>query len=238
MRKSVIAMLAGALLLGMVPTAQALMPYSQDFESLDQASPTALGDDHWLVFANVFGPDWSYWYGYGTYPAPNGTGAFCNVAAGEGGAGQGAQQIVVFSDYNNANHADGAHIESLVFQEQVIGSGDVGETWVFDFDAKLGDLAGVTTAAAFIKTLNPAAGWATTNYLPLDMTFTPAYWSGYSLSITIDASLVGQLLQFGFANTATLYQPSGVFYDNVHFYTSGAVATEDMSWGGVKTLFR
>jgi hypothetical protein len=231
-------MFAATLLVGMVPVAQALNPYSQDFESMDAASPTALSDDAWLIFANVFGPDWSYWYGYGVFPAPNGTGAFSGVAVGEGGAGQGAQQLVVFSDYNNAHHAAGAHIECLVFQEQVIGSGDVGETWIFTFDAKLGNLDGSTTAVAFIKTLNPAAGYATTNYIPLDMTSTPTTWTGYTLSLAIDGGLVGQLLQFGFANTATLYEGSGVFYDNVEFFTENPVPTEDMSWGGVKSLFR
>jgi hypothetical protein len=232
-------MLAVVSLIGVAPTAsQALVPYSQDFEGLAQSSPSALADNNWLVFANVFGPDWGYWYNYGTFPAPNGSGGFSGIASGEGGAGQGAQQLVVFSDYNNVNHADGAHIESLVFQEQPIGSGDVGETWVFDFEAKLGNLAGSTTAVAFIKTLNPNAGYATTNYIPVNMTTTPTSWTGYSLSITIDGSLVGQILQFGFANTATLYQGSGVFYDNLNFHVPGAVATDEMSWGSVKTLFK
>lgn len=240
MRKSVIAVLAVVSLISLAPTAsQALMPYSQDFEGLVQSSPSALADNHWLIYANVFGPDWAYWYGYGVFPAPNGTGAFCAIASGEGGAGLGAQQLSVYSDYNNSNHADGAHIESLVFQEQTIGSGDVGETWVFDFEAKLGNLAGSTTAVAFIKTLNPGGGYATTNYIPVNMTSTPTSWTGYSLSITIDGSLVGQILQFGFANTATLYEGSGVFYDNVNFHiTGGVVATEEMSWGGVKALFK
>ena len=31
----------------------------------------------------------------------------------------------------------------------------------------------------------------------------------------IDPSLVGQMLQFGFANRASSFEPSGVFYDNV-----------------------
>ena len=36
-----------------VPAVAQLAPYSQDFEGLDQMSPTALGDDGWLVFANL-----------------------------------------------------------------------------------------------------------------------------------------------------------------------------------------
>ena len=239
MRFSAKAVIMVALLVCMVPAANAaLAPYSQDFEGLSQSSPTALGDNGWLVFANVFGPDWGYWYGYGVYPAPNGTGAFSNVAVGEGGAAQGNQQMVVFSDYNNANHADGAHIEALVFQERVIDAAAVGQTWVFDFDAKRGDLAGVTTAVAFIKTLNPAAGYATTNFINLATTAIPTSWSSYSLSLVIDASLVGQLLQFGFGSTATLYQPSGVVYDNVEFHEMGVVGVEESTWGGVKSMFR
>ena len=35
------------------------------------------------------------------------------------------------------------------------------------------------------------------------------------IRLPIDAGLVGQLLQVGFSSTATLYQPSGNFYDNV-----------------------
>ena len=32
----------------------------------------------------------------------------------------------------------------------------VGETWVFAFDAKRGNIAGASTALAFIKTIDPA----------------------------------------------------------------------------------
>ena len=216
----------------------ALEPYSQDFEGLNQADTAALGNDGWLVFANVFGPDWAYWYGYGTFPAPNDGFGFCQIVAGEGNGAQGAQQLVSFSDYNNADHANGAHIEANVFQEMIVGPGDVGETWVFDFQAKMGNLELDSTALAFIKTLDPAAGWATTNYITLDMTATPATWTDYGITIVIDPSLDGQILQIGFSNMATLYQGSGVYYDNINFHIMGPVATEDMSFGNVKSLFR
>lgn len=239
MKTRVNVFLAAAILAIMVPAAAlALMPYSEDFEGLNQADSAALGNAGWLVFANVFGPDWAYWYGYGVFPAPNGTPGFCSVASGEGGAGQGLQQLVVYSDYNNTDHGVGAHIESLVFQEQAIAAGDIGETWVFDFQAKMGDLAGASTAVAFIKTLNPMAGYATTNYITVDMTGAAATWSDYSLAIFIDGSLDGQLLQIGFQNIAGSYEPSGVFYDNLSFYPSGPVAVEEASWGSVKSLFK
>ncbi len=180
------AFFAIAALLCLAPAANALAPYAQDFEGLVQSDPDALANDGWLVFGNVFGPDWSYWYGYGPFPAPNTGAAFCAIAAGEGGTEQGAQQLVVFSDYNNLNHADGAYIESNVFQEQTIVAADLNTNWDFDFEAKLGNLAGSTTALAFIKTLDPANGYMMTNFITANMTTTSTSWTGYTLSITID----------------------------------------------------
>ena len=237
--RAIVAVLT-ALLVGLFAvSAFAIEPYSQDFEGLNQADTGALGADGWLVFANVFGPGGApYLYGYGVFPAPNDGGGFSQIAVGEGGATQGNQQLNIFSDYNNVDHAVGNLIEANTFQEMVVGPGDVGEVWVFEFDAKRANLAGATTALAFIKTLDPNAGFATTNFITSDMTTIPTTWGTYQVSIVIDPSLVGQLLQIGFANSCTNYEGSGVFYDNVNFSISGPVATEDMSWGGVKSLYR
>ena len=213
----------------------ALEPYVQDFEGMSMGDASALSNDGWLVYGNVFGPDWSWWYGYGAFPAPNGTGAFSDVAT------DGSNQFLnVYSDYANLNHGDGTNaiIESNVFNEMVIGPGDVSETWVFEFDAMLGNLAGATTANAFIKTLDPNAGWATTNYITLDTTGIPTAWSTYSITLFIDASLDGQILQIGYNNYCSNYEGSGVYYDNINFSPSGPVATEEMSFGNVKSLFR
>ncbi len=208
----------------LVPTAALcdLAPYSQDLEGLDQADPSALANDGWMVFANVFGPDWSYWYGYGPYPAPNGGPGFCGIDLGQGDPEQGDQQLIVYNDYNNANHGDGSNaiIEANVFQEQIIGAADVGKTWRFEFDAKLGNLEGASMAAAFFKTLDPNAGYALTNLITVDMTTIPDTWDSYSTSIFIDASLEGQILQFGFMNWASNYEGSGIFYDNINFNRS------------------
>lgn len=220
-RLRVSTILAVSLLLCLVSTAGRadLTPYSQDFEGLVQADPAALASDGWLVYGNVFGPDWGYWYGYGPYPAPNGTPGFSSVAVGQGGPPQGDQQLVVYSDYNNGNHGDGSNaiIEANVFHEQTIGAADVGATWRFEFDARRGDIGGASMAGAFFKTINPAAGYALTNYIPISLTGIPDAWGRYSLSIFIDSSLQGQLLQFGFINWASNYQPSGMFYDNIAF---------------------
>lgn len=236
------AFLAAAVLICLIPAAAfaQLTPYAQSFGGLTQTDPGALAGDGWKVFANVFGPGGApYLYGYGTFPAPNSGPpyAFCTIAAGEGGPAQGAQQLVVFSDYNNTDHGIGNVIESNVFQEQTVGVGDVGGLWIFSFDAKHGDLAGASTALAFIKTLDPNAGWATTNFITLDMTGIPGTWGNYSLAIFIDPGLAGQVLQFGFSNTASYYEPSGTFYDNINWNADGVIPTETTSWGNVKSQF-
>jgi len=167
MRTRVTAILAVAFLC-LAPAASwaALAPYSQDFEGLTLAPQpedpfeSSLADDGWLFFGNVFSPDGSnYLYGYGPFPAPNHGEAVDAVIAGEGGPSQGDQQLSVFSDYRNGDHAFGRLIETNVFQEQVIDASDVGTTWLLKFDAKRGNIGGATTAKAWFKTLDPAAGF-------------------------------------------------------------------------------
>jgi hypothetical protein len=234
MRHPATKVIAAVALVCLLPAAGfALTPYSQNFESLVPTSLTALSADGWVVYGNVFTPLGVYIYGYGVYPAPNAGSAFCTIDAGQGGVEQGAQQLSVFSDYENTAHAGGNLIESNVFHEQTVTAGDVGNTWVFAFDGKRGNLSGLSTAKAFVKTLNPAAGYATTNFLTVDMTTAPDTWVNHSISIVINAGLVGQLLQFGFTNTATYYESSGIFYDNVdfHLYDPSDVPSEGVAMG-------
>ncbi len=225
MKFRTIALTVMVVLLGLGPVngfAQ-IIAFTEDLESLDMADPNALGDAGWVVYANVFDPAGNYLYGYGTFPAPNNPAApaFCALVAGEGGADQGAQQLSVFSDYENADHANGNTIEANVFREYTIGSGDVGKTWTFGFEGKLGELVAPSTATAFIKTLDPSSGYATTNLVTRDMTSAPVEWDGWTLSLTIDADLVGQLFQCGFANTATNYDGSSIIYDNISLTDAG-----------------
>lgn len=206
-------------LICLVPMASfAITPYSQDFEALIQADPFALGDDGWVVYGNIYNPLGEWIRGYGTYPAPNNGLAFCQITIGEGGPEQGDQQLVIFSDYENTDdHTNLNLVESNTFQEQPIGAADVGKKWTFTFDAKMGNLELNSTALAFIKTIDPLNNWNTTNFFQVDMTATPVEWTGYSLSIVIDAGLEGQLIQFGFQNVATNFEGSGIYYDNVNW---------------------
>ena len=170
-RRATPAVLAAFLLLAPSVSRADLANYSQDFESLVQTNPAALNADGWLVFGNVFSPDHSaYYYGYGPFPAPNGGAAFCGIDLGQGGPGQGAQQLVVYNDYNSGEHPSGNLVEANVFQQQTIGAADVGSTWIFRFDAKRGNIVPPTQALAFIKTLDPNNGYATTSFITTDMT--------------------------------------------------------------------
>jgi hypothetical protein len=93
--------------------------YSQDFESLDPMSSTALSDDGWVVFGNAFEADGTTLaYGYGPNPAPNPGEGFCAVATGQGGAEQGANQLSIYSDYANQDQGSGLRIEANTFQER------------------------------------------------------------------------------------------------------------------------
>ena len=191
-------------------------PYEQSFEDLIQTDSAALGNDGWVVYGSVFDPLGNWLYGYGTFPAPNHEFAFSQIDILQGGIDQGLQQLVVFSDYNNTDHAVGNTIESNVFQEQTISAADIGSVWKFSFDAKLGNIEGASTAKAFIKTIDPGNGFAQTNFVFVEMTAIPVEWNRYEVSLSLaDPLLEGQYIQFGFLNTATLYEGSGIFYDNI-----------------------
>jgi len=199
-----------------------LTNYSQDFEGLNAASSSALSADGWKIFANVFNSSGGYLYGYGVFNAPNGGGGFSAIATGEAGPNQGQQYINIYSDYNNADHNVGNIIEANVFQEQVIGAADLGKSYRFSFDYKASSTAGPagrTRTFAFIKVLNPSAGFSLSAFPQIETTgASTTLWSeGNDIDITIDNAWSGQILQFGFLSTATNYQNSGVFYDNISF---------------------
>ncbi|MEM9165501.1 MAG: PEP-CTERM sorting domain-containing protein [Planctomycetota bacterium] len=216
-------------------TAQ-IVNYSQDFEGLVQTDAQALENDGWLVGANVFEPDGTtFLYNYFAFVAPNGGAAFSAVASGEGGPAQGAQQLSVYNDYNNADHNLGRVIEANVFREVAIDASNVGQTIEFSFDAKLGNIteAPASTASAFIKTIDPANGFATTNFLRIDDDQFSTLWSSHSISLNINAGLVGQLFQIGFLNTATSFESSGVFYDNINVAVPAPASAALLGLGGL-----
>lgn len=119
-------------------------------------------------------------------------------------------------------------IQAIVYQEiGVISTDDLGKTVTFTFDARRpddGSAVGVNcvspcTAAAFIKTIDSANGYATTNNIVLDTTdIALGTWNTYTLKLDLtNPDLEGQILQFGFENVNRGYDTSGVNYDNVNF---------------------
>ncbi len=231
--KSCRPLLAAALIAASLATTSsqaALASYSEDFESMNLFNPAALGTTGWIVYGNVFSPDHSaYYYGYGTYPAPNGTPAFCSVSSAQGGLEQGSQGLVVYSDYDNTGaQGAGQQVEANVFQERLLTAGDAGD-YVFRFDAKAGDLVSPSNALAFVKVINPATGYSVTLSSTVDTSALPATWATYSIPVTLTAGMAGQLLQFGFAATASNYKASGVYYDNVRLIPPAPPASPEIS---------
>ena len=195
--------------------AMAQIDYSEDFEGLDINSGSALTDSGWLVFANVF-EDFPgcgvFLYNYGPFPAPNGGPGFSGVVVGSTG-----QALNAYSDYNNQDHGSGACIEANVFQERVVTAADAGDyTFAFDIEAPAppDDMLGQDVATyGFIKLLDPNNNFNTDIFLTVDTTTA----GPKSIDVTLDATADGKILQWGFANTASDFLPSGRWYDNVTF---------------------
>ncbi|MEM9064102.1 MAG: hypothetical protein AAGB51_01280 [Planctomycetota bacterium] len=210
--------------------------YSEDFEGFSVANADGLngpGDDGWLVGANIFDSSNNFLFNYFAFPAPNfdGTGVesarFSNIQTGQGGVDQGANQLAIFSDYNNqGSQTDGSIIEANTFREYTVAAGDEG-LWQFDFDYKNGDISqGGMTAVAFVKVLDPNANFSGP-VLTFDTTNSNDLWAGGSIQVNIDNSQVGHIFQIGFWALGGGNDPSTVFYDNLNLFkvpTPGAVA--------------
>ena len=198
--------------------------YSTDFECNDINAAT-LGDG-WVSYVNVFEADGvTYVGGYSVDGgAPNGA-QISTLTTKQGGAEQAARQLVVFSNYDSAffgifQHAQGQQLEVSVFQEFPLAAASAG-TYTFTFDAKLppdGAVASPSTAIAFVKVLDPNNGFQPFGPVRTSNSNTlGSAWETRSLTIQLTSEMAGMRLQFGFSNTATSYNPSGVLYDNVQF---------------------
>lgn len=198
--------------------------YSSDFECND-ASGEILGE-RWVSYVNIFEADGTTYVG--GFPIDGGAPNSTNISAlteNEGGNDQGARQLSVFSFYDSEyngqlQHAIGQFVEVNVYQEYLLGAGAAG-TYTFTFDAKLpgeGALTSASQAIAFAKVLDPQNSYQPTEPpVTTDTSTLGATWETRSIEITITDDMTGMLLQFGFANTATNYDPTGIIYDNVSF---------------------
>jgi hypothetical protein len=218
-----------------------LANYNQDFEGLDISSPTALGDDGWLVGANVFDPLGNFIYNYFAFPAPNTGAAFSQIATGSGGPNQGLQYLNVFSDYNNGDHGNGLTIDAYVFRDNIISATDAGKTFEFEFDFRRADdpfgPANSMTTAAYLRVLDPFNNFSIVFDQQLNTTNATFDWSeGNTLSVTIDAGWNQFFLQYGFNNRGTNFDASGIYYDNVGFGEAADCILGDLNGDMMVTL--
>lgn len=224
------ALAIAAVLLSSRSNAQ-LTSYSQDFESLNMADGGALGAAGFISNGLVFDGGGGFKFFYGNFPSPNGGPGFSAIATGEAGPSQGQQYINTYSDYNccgagstNEGHFNGTDlVQSFVFQEQTIATSDVGTIALFTFDGKLPSdpmdaAASPSTAEAFIRTLDPNAGFSTSSEMAFDSTLlSSTVWTTQALPLPITAALDGHILQFGFRSQSSDFDSTGVYYDNLSF---------------------
>jgi hypothetical protein len=216
-----------------------LSSYTQNFEAMSLADPAALSANGWLVYVE----DWDVAHnelgGY-TLPAANGGNAVSKLVMNYGGATQGLQQLMVYSNYNDRT-ALNAFVETYLYREQTIAAADAGKAIVFRFDAARSDWYGAAygpSATAFLRVVNPAQGGATTLERTVDMTNAAQAWTTYELTLQLDPSLAGQNLQFGFSNWQTGFDPTLVLYDNLLFVPDQALPATPATWGQIKGRYR
>ena len=225
------ALLVAAAVICLIPAAAfaGIMDFTQDFESLDAGQPRrpwapTAGSYYVTVFAAA---DTSTLYGYGG-AAPN-TDSPRDVPDPhrEGGEEQGAPATLRFQRLQERRRACGRRHRRNQHLQGIHHRGCRRRQGLhFRFQAKMGNLVAPSTALAFIKTIDPANNYDQTNFISEDMTAIPTEWGGWSLELTIDAGLVGQFFQVGFANMATSYMvPSSIVYDNVVLTTVGGGPT-------------
>ncbi|MDG1064987.1 MAG: hypothetical protein P8O91_02115 [Luminiphilus sp.] len=185
--------------------------YSQDWE----------GDEFevlsgWLAYIDAFETDCVTTKGYG-YAYTIGAGQVAVLADGID-----SKVLNVFSNYDDGNQPD-LCLKSSVYREVTLVDDNVGD-YSFSFIAEPPEAVGSNTNG-FIKVLDPAAGYAA---IGLEAVETTA-GGEVTVSLTVDESMVGKLLQFGFDTLAAGYDNSGMQYDNLVF---GAASSGGSSGNG------
>lgn len=199
----------------MSSSAFAAIDFTDDFESyalyVGPGDEGAIGGG-WLIFANVWadypGCSEQYAYGYGVFDAPNKDTGWSNITTGATG-----QALNTFSDYDNVDHGNGLCVETNVFQEVTFSAADAG-SYTFAFDTQTPNPLGVgVNTYGFIKVLDPNNGFSQ----DLFETVSTVTAGSKSITVALDATADGKIVQWGFATTASNYEASSRVYDNVEF---------------------
>ena len=214
----------------------ALVSYSQNWEGVNPATDINIGDG--FVIGNINVGTGGAWFENAA--APNspaaGVNGYSAFVTDEGGVDQGSNQLSVFSDYNSWSPftTPGTTLQTYTHRDHdTIGLDDVGKTYRFAFDGKDGGVSGdpASEAWAFVKVLKQSDG----SYFELanntfDSTAFTVDWDGGYIDLLVDAGMVGELVQFGFATEATDWAPTAVFYDNLNFAEVSAVPVPAAVW--------
>ena len=242
--------LALAATVAFAPTSSAaLATYTQNFEGMTpnqgfsdpDAVPPFVNDldaDGWQIYGIVYltnpynNPSAIIDGQYGAFPAANGDpGSIQGVATGQGGPSQGDVVLSKYTDYNNQDAlTDGKYVSASTYQEQTVGAGDVGSTWRFSYDAKMGNLEADSCAFAYILTQDLSPEGGAESFTSSDTTDLPVEWLRYFVDLNITADMVGDNLTFGFGAVATGTNGSGIFYDNLVFAQVSEVPVPAAVW--------
>jgi len=241
--------LALAATVAFAPTSSAaLATYTQNFEGMTpnqgfsdpDAVPPFVNDldaDGWQIYGIVYdanpynNPSANITGQYGPFPAANGDpGSIQGVATGQGGPSQGDVVLSKYTDYNNrpAMEDGTLYVSASTYQEQTVGAGDVGSTWRFSYDAKMGNIEADSSAFAYILTQDFVDGGEA--FSSNDTTNLPVEWLRYFVDLNITADMVGDNLTFGFGAVATGTNGSGIFYDNLVFAQVSEVPVPAAVW--------
>jgi len=206
-----------------VSVSNAQINYTEDFESFAEGPTTApLGDD-WRLFGNIYNPAGGYVSGYGWFPAPNSDNGVSSIIVNGSG-----KFLKAFANYPDEFNLPSNFLETNIYQERPIAATDAGD-YTFSFDHVLADPsvvidANVTELFAFVRVIDPNVG-------PIAPILNQKFdVSGIntltrsSIEVTLDASMAGSFIQWGFASTTgALGTPpfnttrTCVHYDNLSF---------------------
>lgn len=198
------------------PASSAALSYSSDFESF------TTGDIEDYVIGNIVNSG-AGWFP-GTYGAPGDYNNGYSAIVDEGGAAQGSQNISVFSDYNPWSPftaGAGTTIETFVYRDVgLLDAGDIGSTYQFEFDSKLGNIDfSLSASEAFIKVIKVSDSsfieLANNTWDASNIAGSTDWAENIFIDLVVDAGMVGELVQIGWRTTATDYSSSAVYFDNV-----------------------
>jgi hypothetical protein len=207
----------------MSSSAFAAIDFTDDFEGYTEFTGTDISPlgGGWTAFATVFSDypgcsNFIYNYNNGSpFPAPNKAGGFSNIVAG----GDTGQALNIFSDYDNrgAQLAPDC-IQTSVFQETVFAAADAG-MYTFQFRTEVpGPLGSDVNTFGFVKLLDPNNG-----YIDVlgGLTVDTATAGVKSITVDLDATADGKILQWGFSTKSSNDDASGRWYDDVSFALEG-----------------